>query len=320
MVKLDNELSIPPIALGTWSWGSGNNGGDQIFGNHLNKDNLKSVFEAGMKNGLNLWDTAAVYAMGDSETILGSYLQNVDRQDVILSTKFTPRIAQDVEHPMETMLDGSLKRLHTDYTDIYWIHNSADVKKWTPQLIPLVKSGKIKHIGLSNHNLDDLKLAANILADAGLKISAVQNHYSLLYRASEQAGIIDYCKKNNIVFFSYMVLEQGALSGKYDVDHPLPEGSRRAKEYNPVLPKLEKLLTTMKEIGKSNNLSVAQVATAWAIAKGTVPILGVTKAKHVEDAAGSTKATLSEEEMLLMEKLAYETNIDTRGVWEKPML
>lgn len=320
MVKLDNELSIPPIALGTWSWGSGNNGGDQIFGNHLNKDNLKSVFEAGMKDGLNLWDTAAVYAMGDSETILGSYLQDVDRKNVILSTKFTPRIAQDVEHPMETMLDGSLKRLHTDYTDIYWIHNSADVKKWTPQLIPLVKSGKIKHIGLSNHNLDDLKLAARILADAGLKIAAVQNHYSLLYRASEQAGIIDYCKKNNIVFFSYMVLEQGALSGKYDIKHPLPAGSRRAKEYNPVLPKLEKLLTTMEEIGNSHHLSVAQVATAWAIAKGTVPILGVTKAAHVEDAVGATKVSLSDEEIMLMEKLAYETNIDTRGAWEKPMI
>ncbi|WP_125587995.1 aldo/keto reductase [Companilactobacillus jidongensis] len=320
MVKLDNELSIPPVALGTWSWGSGNNGGDQIFGNHLNKDDLKSVFDAGMKCGLNLWDTAAVYAMGDSETILGDYLQNIDRKDVILSTKFTPRIAQDVEHPMETMLDGSLKRLHTDYTDIYWIHNSADVKKWTPQLIPLVKSGKIKHIGLSNHDLNDLKLAASILADAGLKISAVQNHYSLLYRASEQAGIIDYCKQNNIVFFSYMVLEQGALSGKYDTNHPLPEGSRRAKEYNPLLPKLEKLIKAMREIGKDKGLSVAQVATAWAISKGTVPILGVTKPSHVEDALAASKVSLTEEECLLMEKLAYETSIDTRGVWEKPMI
>jgi len=320
MVKLDNKLNIPPIALGTWSWGSGNNGGDQIFGNHLNKDNLKSVFDAGMKCGLNLWDTAAVYAMGDSETILGDYLQNVDRKDVILSTKFTPRSAQDVEHPMETMLDGSLKRLHTDYTDIYWIHNAADVKKWTPQLVPLVKSGKIKHIGLSNHNLADLKLAASILAESGLKISAVQNHYSLLYRASEKAKIIDYCKQNNIIFFSYMVLEQGALSGKYDMNHPLPEGSRRAKEYNPILPKLEKLIQTMREIGKDKNLSVAQVATAWAIAKGTVPILGVTKPAHVEDALAASKVALTEDECLLMEKLAYETSVDTRGVWEKPMI
>lgn len=320
MVKLDNKLNIPPIALGTWSWGSGNNGGDQIFGNHLNKDNLKSVFDTGMKCGLNLWDTAAVYAMGDSETILGDYLQNVDRKDVILSTKFTPRIAQDVEHPMETMLDGSLKRLHTDYTDIYWIHNAADVKKWTPQLVPLVKSGKIKHIGLSNHNLADLKLAASILAESGLKISAVQNHYSLLYRASEKAKIIDYCKRNDIVFFSYMVLEQGALSGKYDTNHPLPEGSRRAKEYNPLLPKLEKLIQTMREIGKDKNLSVAQVATAWAIAKGTVPILGVTKPAHVEDALAASKVALTEDECLLMEKLAYETSVDTRGVWEKPMI
>lgn len=320
MVELDDKLTIPPVALGTWSWGSGNNGGDQIFGNHLTEDNIKSVFDAGMKYGLNLWDTAAVYAMGDSETILGSYLQNVDRKDVILSTKFTPRIAEDVEYPMEKMLDGSLKRLHTDYTDIYWIHNSADVKKWTPQLIPLVKSGKIKHIGLSNHNLDDLKLAASILADAGLKVSAVQNHYSLLYRASEQAGIIDYCKKNNIVFFSYMVLEQGALSGKYDVNNPMPNGSRRAKEYNPVMPKLTNLIQAMRDIAKDKNVSVAKIATAWAISKGTVPILGVTKASQVEDAASASKVKLTDGEVEVMEKLAYETGIDTRGVWEKPMI
>ncbi len=77
-----------------------------------------------------------------------------------------------------------------------------------------MKSGKVKYAGVSNHNLEEIKLAANILAEEGLRLSAVQNHYSLLYRSSEEAGIIDYCRANDLIFFSYMVLEQGALTGK----------------------------------------------------------------------------------------------------------
>lgn len=68
---------LPKIALGTWSWGSGMVGGDQVFGNHLTKDNLKSVFNAGMQQGLNLWDSATVYAMGESESILGSFTREL---------------------------------------------------------------------------------------------------------------------------------------------------------------------------------------------------------------------------------------------------
>ncbi|PCD08293.1 hypothetical protein CMV16_09770 [Peribacillus simplex] len=113
-------------------------------------------------------------------------------------------MAGDNDNAVEELLDGSLNRLGVDHADIYWIHNPADVQRWTPKLIPLKKSGKVKHVGVSNHNLDEIKLAASILAEEGLKISAVQNHYSLLYRSPEEAGIIDYCNENNIVFFSYM--------------------------------------------------------------------------------------------------------------------
>lgn len=86
----------------------------------------------------------------------------------------------------------------------------------------------IKMIGVSNHNLAEIKEANEILKEAGLKLGAVQNHYSLLNRSSEDSGILEYCKENDIIFFSYMVLEQGALSGKYDTTHPFPEGSDRA--------------------------------------------------------------------------------------------
>jgi aryl-alcohol dehydrogenase-like predicted oxidoreductase len=312
--------NTPLIALGTWSWGTGVAGGDQVFGNHLNVENLRPVFDAAMKAGLNLWDSAAVYGMGSSESILGEFVKQYPREDVILSTKFTPQIASTSDNAVAEMLNDSFKRLGTDYMDIYWIHNPADVRKWTPELIPLLKKGKVRLAGVSNHNLEEIKLANSILAKEGFKISAVQNHYSLLYRSSEKAGILDYCKENDITFFAYMVLEQGALSGKYDTKHPLPEGSARADTYNKVLSQLENLTNVMKEIGKSRNASVAQVAIAWAIAKNTLPIIGVTKASQVADAVHASKITLTVQEIGKIEALAAKTGVDTRGSWEKPMI
>ena len=136
--------NTPKIALGTWSWGVGAVGGDQVFGNHLGEAELRPVFDAAMKAGLNFWDTAVVYGMGASEDILGTFAKTYSRKDVLLSTKFTPDIAGESENPVEEMCNSSLKRLGTDFIDLYWIHNPGDVEKWTPGLIPLVKSGKVK--------------------------------------------------------------------------------------------------------------------------------------------------------------------------------
>ncbi len=160
-------MTLPKIALGAWSWGVGAAGGDQVFGNHLSAEELKPVFDKAMEYGLNLWDTAAVYGEGTSESILGNFVKDADRKDVILSTKFTPQIAGDSPSAMQEMIDGSKKRLHTDVVDIYWIHNPMDVERWTPDLIPLAKSGQIKEIGVSNHNLAEIKRANEILAEEG---------------------------------------------------------------------------------------------------------------------------------------------------------
>lgn len=310
---------LPKIALGTWSWGNGFAGGDQVFGNNLNAEDLQPVFDTAMQGGLNLWDTAAVYGMGSSESLLAEFVQQYPREEIVLSTKFTPQIAGNGANPVEDMLNISLQRFNTDYMDIYWIHNPMDVEKWTPGLIPLLKSGKVKRVGVSNHNLVQIKRANDILAQAGFRISAVQNHYSLLYRSSEEAGILDYCRENDITFFAYMVLEQGALSGKYNVANPLPADSGRGQTYNKVLPQLEELTNVMKEIGSSRGASVAQVAIAWAIAKNTLPIIGVTKVTHVEDAIKAAQITLTSEEMQRLETLASATGVDTRGGWENPM-
>ncbi|MDP9075893.1 MAG: aldo/keto reductase [Bacteroidota bacterium] len=311
---------LPSIALGTWSWGTGFAGGDQVFGNNLSAGDLKQVFDAAMKAGFNLWDTAAAYGMGSSESILGEFVKQYPREDILLSTKFTPQMASSSDNPVEEMLNSSLERLGTDFVDIYWIHNPTDVSKWTPELIPLLKNGKVKSVGVSNHNLEEIKLANSILAKAGFSISAVQNHYSLLYRSSEDAGIIDYCKTHDITFFAYMVLEQGALSGKYNTQNPLPEGSARANTYNKVLPQLEELTDVMREIGSNKNASVAQVAIAWAIAKNTLPIIGITKTSQIEDALNATKIILTAQEIEKIESLAAKAGVDTQGAWEKSMV
>lgn len=310
---------IPKIALGAWSWGAGAAGGDQVFGNHLFEAELKPVFEKAMECGLNLWDTAAVYGEGTSERILGSFVKDVRRDSVILSTKFTPQIAGGSPDAMQEMIDGSKERLHTDVIDVYWIHNPIDVEKWTPDLIPLAKSGQIKTIGVSNHNLAEIKRANEILAAEGLKVSAVQNHYSLLHRSSERAGILDYCKENGITFYSYMVLEQGALTGRYSEENPFPEGTGRGEAYNPYLKELTALIDELKIIGTRFDASPAQVATAWAIAKGTLPIIGVTKVRQVQEAAKAAQIELTADEITRLERLGDETGVHTLREWEKEM-
>lgn len=313
MMKQNKQL--PKIALGAWAWGN-----DGTFGEKLTTEELRPVFDAAMQVGLNLWDTAYVYGMGTSEKILGEFLRSIPRDSYFISDKFTPQCADlSAENAVTAMYEISAELLGTDDMDIYWIHNPVGAPEWVRKLIPLAKSGKIGHIGLSNHNLVEIQEAAAILEKEGLKISAIQNHYSLLNRSSETSGILDYCKENDIVFFSYMVLEQGALSGKYDTKHPFPADSDRGAVYNPMLTQLEKLNAGLKEIADKHGVAVAQLPVAWAIAKGTVPIIGVTKVYQVKDAAKAAALELTAEEIEMMERLAGETPLNVIRGWEKEM-
>ena len=307
-------MNLPKIAMGAWAWGN-----DGTFGDNYTSADLKNVYETAMENGFNLWDTAVAYGMGVSESILGELTRETPRENLILSTKFTPQIEDGTPKAMENMIKGSMERLNTDYIDIYWVHNPMDVEKYTPMIIPLAKSGQIKEIGVSNHNLSEIKRVNEILNAEGLKISAVQNHFSLLNRSSETSGILEYCKENDITFYAYMVLEQGALTGKYDTAHLFPENSDRANAYNPILGEIEKLVAVMKETGEKYNASAAQIATAWAIAKGTLPIIGVTKTGHVTDAVKAADIVLTEDEIKTMENMADSIDVSTIRYWEKIM-
>ena len=296
---------LPKIALGAWAWGN-----DGTFGGSLTAQTLKPIFDAAMDRGLNLWDTAYAYGMGTLEKVLAGFLKGLPRSSYLISDKFTPQCASDKPTAMADMIELQLGLMALDRFDLYWIHNVWDAPHWTEELARYFEGKQnVPLLGVSNHNLAEIKQANEILKAHGVKLSAVQNHYSLINRSSEDSGILDYCRENGIVFFSYMVLEQGALSGKYDTRHPMPAGSERAAVYNPVLDQLAVLNAALRKLADKYGVGPAQIPVAWAIAKGTLPIIGVTKVSHVEDAAKAAGIVLTAEETAELETLADSLHI-----------
>ena len=308
--------NLPKIALGAWAWGN-----DGTFGNNLTAESLKPIFDTAMENGLNLWDTAYAYGMGTSEKVLAGFLEGLPRESYLISDKFTPQCADaSSASAMKDMIEMQLGLMDLDRFDVYWIHNVSGAPKWTEELAKYFEGkDNVPLLGVSNHNLAEIKQANEILKAHGLKLSAVQNHYSLINRSSEDSGILEYCKENDIHFFAYMVLEQGALSGKYDTKHPMPEGSARAEIYNPVLDKLEILNEELKKLADKYGVGMAQIPVAWAIAKGTLPIIGVTKENQVLDAVKAANISLTDEEVSSLEKIADSLELNVIRFWEKEM-
>ena len=191
--------NLPKIALGAWAWGN-----DGTFGGDLTAETLKPIFDTAMKNGLNLWDTAYAYGMGTSEKVLAGFLKGQPREEYLVSDKFTPQCANGKSTAMADMIEMQLGLMELDRFDIYWIHNVWNAPHWTEELAKYFEGKEnVPLLGVSNHNLAEIKQADEILHAHGLKLSAVQNHYSLLNRSSEDSGILDYCKENGITFFSY---------------------------------------------------------------------------------------------------------------------
>ena len=307
--------NLPRIALGAWAWGN-----DGTFGDNITAESLRPIFDTAMANGLNLWDTAYAYGMGTSEKVLAGFLKRLPRDAYLVSDKFTPQCANGQPTAMADMIEMQLQLMELDRFDIYWIHNVWDAPHWTEELAKYFEGNEnVPMIGVSNHNLAEIKEADAILKSRGLKLSAVQNHYSLINRSSEDSGILEYCRENGITFYAYMVLEQGALSGKYDTKHPMPEGSARAETYNPVLDKLEVLNAELKKLADKYGVGPAQIPVAWAIAKGTLPIIGVTKENQVLDAVKAANVTLTAEETAELEKVANSLELNVIRFWEKEM-
>ena len=308
---------LPKIALGAWAWGN-----DGTFGTNYTEEQLRPVFDTAMAHGLNLWDTAYAYGMGTSEQMLGTFLKGRARDTYLIADKLTPQcVDPSSDTPVADMWEMQRKLLGVDRMDIYWLHNPTEAPHWIERVAKFFEGkSDAPMIGVSNHNLEEIKEADKILRSHGRRLGAVQNHYSLMNRSSEKSGILDYCHANDIHFFSYMVLEQGALSGQYGTQFPMPNNAARAAVYNPIMDKIDMLNASLKLLADKYSVDIVQIPIAWAIGKGTLPIIGVTKEHHITDALRAMQITLTSEEIALLESTADKLNFDAIRLWEKEMV
>lgn len=309
---MQEEVNMKDILIGTWAWGTGVNGGSMVFGKKQDPDVLKSSFEAAVKLGFLNWDTAAVYGMGSCEKLLGSFIKG--RKDIFISTKFFPN-KKYKSGALTKSFGESMERLGIDTCDLFWIHVPNNLEENISEAVPLMKAGKIKFLGISNVSLEHIHIAEKELAKEGLKLGAVQNHFSLI--RNDQQHIIDYCNANGIRYYAYMVLEQGALSGHYDAKHHFPTFSMRGMTFpKSKFIKIEGLIKVMRDIAAKHNIDSSQIPILWALSKGALPIVGITKPSHAQKLAEASGVVLTDEELELIEKAAAATGLRQQGRWE----
>lgn len=313
MDKILNGKQIPNCMIGTWAWGTGANGAKIVFGKVSTQEQLQQVFTNAYESGFVFWDTAEVYGMGNSERILGGFIS--EKEDVLISTKHFPnkKYRQDENR---NAIKGSLERLNIDVIDLYWLHKPLNLEQNMKELAECQKDGLIRSIGLSNGSVEQIKEADRILRQNGSRLVAVQNHYSLLSMERE-ADMLDYCLGNDILFFGYMILEQGALSGHYDEKNCFPLFSMRRLMFGKVkFKKIRELLSYIKKLGDQYGIDSSQIPIAWAIAKGVIPIVGLTKPSHAVSLRDGTRVTLTPEEIKTLEDLALDSGVKCKGAWE----
>lgn len=300
------------VCIGTWAWGPGSNGSKMVFGKSYPVSQLEDTFEKAYKAGYMMWDTAEVYGMGTAEQILKDCIAD---KSIFLSTKHFPKKKYE-QGEVEKSLDGSLKRLLVPHVNLYWLHTPTNIEENMSEMARCVKEGKIKYIGISNANIIQIKQAQEVLSRFGLKLYAVQNHYSLL-AMERQAEVLAYCKSEKIRFWGYMVLEQGALSGHYDSKNHFPFFSMRGLMFGKgKFKKIKPLIEYEKELALKYKIESAQIPIIWAKSKGIVPIIGLTKESHVASLIQGKDITLCGDEIKRLELLAKASGVKCKGTWE----
>ena len=307
-----NGKEMNTCMVGTWAWGSGQNGGRIVFGNRYTDQQLIDTFNTAFAHGFYFWDTAEVYGNGSAEALLGGLIRN---KDVIISTKHFPsRKYRSGENRLA--LSASLSRLGIESADIYWLHQPKNIEQNMKELAELQREGLIKSIGLSNANVSEIRLADIVLRENGSRLAAVQNHYSLLSMKRERQ-MLSYCQKNRILFFGYMILEQGALSGHYDSEHRFPAMSIRGASFNArKFRKIQPLIDYIRLLGSKYNVDPSQIPIAWTMSKGVIPIVGLTKPEHARALGCGMGVHLEDHEVRRLEKLALDSGIRCKGFWK----
>jgi aryl-alcohol dehydrogenase-like predicted oxidoreductase len=269
------------------------------FGGRIDEKHTEEVINAALDVGINFFDTADMYANGKSEELLGRYLGS-HRREVIVATKFGNEMEGQGHGArpeyLRLALDASLKRLRTDYIDLYQQHvpdPDVPIGETLGALDALVKSGKVIEIGCSNFSAAQLREArkASDARPGSARFVSVQNEYSLLHREPEEEVLAE-CERQGLAFLPFFPLMSGLLTGKYRKGKPVPQNTRvaRYERYGRLLTEdnLDKV-EALTEFAQSRGRTLLELAVSWLLAHRVVAsvIAGATSGQQVRDNAAA---------------------------------
>lgn len=298
--------------------------GSMQFGWTADEHSSFKILSAAYDAGVNFIDTADVYSRwaegnpgGVAEQIIGDWLRKsgIPRHNVIIATKVRgvtgdgPNDEGLSRAHIMSAVEGSLKRLGTDYIDLYqthWYDENTPIEETLSTLDDLVHQGKVRYVGCSNYPAWRLMQALWVSDRDGLiRYDSLQPHYSIVHRSEFERQLADVCQAYSLGVLPYSPLGGGFLTGKYQPDEPPVESSRAGGVQRHFTEANWALLEKMEALGKENGgKSVSQIALAWLLANPliTSPIIGPRTLVQLEDNLGAVECELSEEEIQLLDE------------------
>ncbi len=240
------------------------------FGWRIGPDESAAVVDAALEAGVTFFDTADIYGEGKSEEFLGRAL-GPRRRDVIVATKFGMQLFQNQGGAKPAYIrkaaEDSLRRLHTDYIDLYQLHRpdaETPIADTLGALDELVRAGKVREIGCSNFSADQLREAEAAARPGSPRFVCVQNEYSLVKRDAE-VEVLPECERAGIAFIPYFPLANGLLTGKYRLGQPIPEDSRAKAGFGPKVFTEEnlKLVERWIQFAQAHGHTLLELAMSW---------------------------------------------------------
>ncbi|MFZ1743248.1 MAG: aldo/keto reductase [Pontixanthobacter sp.] len=304
-------LTVSKLCLGCMSFGDSQaDGHDWTMDLASSRPMVRQALEA----GINFFDTANVYSGGSSEEYVGTLLKEMaNRDEIVIATKgfFRWRQAPNTgglsAKSLMHAVDDSLRRLGTDYIDLYQIHRlDADtpMEEIVETLDAIVKSGKVRYIGASSMYAWQFQKMLHIAQQAGLKqFISMQNYVNLLYR-EEEREMLPLCADQGIAVMPWSPMARGKLTRSWDSTTDRSESDLVGKTlYARTQDNDRQVVEAVKALAKERGLPMAQIALAWVLHKPEVtsPIIGATKPKHIEDAVAALDVALSAEEIERLE-------------------
>ncbi len=265
------------------------------FGWRIDAAAAVPVVNAALDAGINFFDTADIYDTGHSEEFLGKALGG-RRKDVVIATKFGMKIGEGKEGARPEYIrqaaEDSLRRLGTDYIDLYQLHKpdpKVPIAETLGALDELVKAGKVREIGASNFSVEQMREAES--GAKGARFVSVQNNYSMLHREPETAGVIAECERAGIALLPFFPLANGLLTGKYRKGQPLPKGSRGDAGWGPKVFTEENLAVVEKlaSFAEGKGHTLLELAFSWLLSQRVVAsvIAGASRAEQVRSNAAA---------------------------------